>query len=109
MDRTLLARYGAVSLETVRAMTEHLLYQLEADCVVCVSGIAGPSGGSQEKPVGTVAVGIAVPGEEPSYGYLAAPKERASCIDYTCNMTYFYLWRWLKYQIPPKFHDLPIT
>lgn len=45
---------GAVSRETVRAMSEGLLKSTVADVVVSVSGIAGPGGGSDEKPVGTV-------------------------------------------------------
>lgn len=46
--------YGAVSESTVREMAEGALEASGADCSVAVSGIAGPSGGSTEKPVGTV-------------------------------------------------------
>jgi len=46
--------YGAVSSETVLAMAEGALHHSSAQISVAVSGIAGPNGGSPEKPVGTV-------------------------------------------------------
>lgn len=46
--------FGAVSNETVKAMTEGVFEHTLADVAVSVSGIAGPGGGSDEKPVGTV-------------------------------------------------------
>lgn len=45
---------GAVSEETVRAMTAGAIANSEAEIAVAVSGVAGPDGGSEEKPVGTV-------------------------------------------------------
>jgi nicotinamide-nucleotide amidase len=45
---------GAVSAEVVSAMSEGLLQRTPADLGVAVTGIAGPEGGSEEKPVGTV-------------------------------------------------------
>ena len=49
-----LERYGAVSEATVREMAEGALRHSHAQLAVAVSGIAGPGGGSLEKPVGTV-------------------------------------------------------
>ncbi|MEM7603167.1 MAG: competence/damage-inducible protein A, partial [Verrucomicrobiota bacterium] len=59
----LIENYGAVSEEVVRAMAEGCLEVGGADHAVAVSGIAGPTGGSKEKPVGTVYIGIASRGE----------------------------------------------
>lgn len=49
-----LAQFGAVSEPVVRAMAEGALEAADADLAVAVSGIAGPDGGTPEKPVGTV-------------------------------------------------------
>ncbi len=49
-----LAAYGAVSEATVRAMAEGALAHSHADLALAVSGVAGPGGGSPDKPVGTV-------------------------------------------------------
>lgn len=47
-------KFGAVSEETAREMAEGALHNSEAQVSLAVTGIAGPEGGSQEKPVGTV-------------------------------------------------------
>ena len=46
--------YGAVSAQTAEAMVNGALTHSTADCAVAVTGIAGPDGGSAEKPVGTI-------------------------------------------------------
>lgn len=54
VDGTVLDQAGAVSAETSLAMVEGLFLSTEADWAMAVSGVAGPGGGSPEKPVGTV-------------------------------------------------------
>lgn len=54
VDKTTLTTHGAVSKATVLAMAKGALQQSAADLVIAVSGVAGPDGGSKEKPVGTV-------------------------------------------------------
>ncbi|MFT5297680.1 MAG: nicotinamide-nucleotide amidase [Colwellia sp.] len=54
VNENTLEKYGAVSEETVREMAEGALTSANADLVIAVTGIAGPNGGSKEKPVGSV-------------------------------------------------------
>jgi PncC family amidohydrolase len=52
---------GAVSKETVLEMARGVRKELKADIGLSVSGIAGPGGGSVEKPVGTTWIGMSTP------------------------------------------------
>jgi nicotinamide-nucleotide amidase len=54
VDQKLIARHGAVSATVVEAMATGALKYSTADIALAVSGIAGPDGGSPEKPIGTV-------------------------------------------------------
>ncbi|MDM7921580.1 MAG: competence/damage-inducible protein A [Pyrinomonadaceae bacterium] len=59
VPRETLESFGAVSAETAEAMAKGMLERSGTDYAVSVTGIAGPDGGSEEKPVGTVFVGYA--------------------------------------------------
>jgi nicotinamide-nucleotide amidase len=59
----LIARHGAVSAEVARAMADGALARTPAHIALSVTGIAGPDGGSPEKPVGLVYFAVAAEGE----------------------------------------------
>lgn len=58
--------YGAVSQEIALEMAQRALSKANADVSIAITGIAGPSGGSTEKPVGTVWIAWCTPSQEPS-------------------------------------------
>ncbi len=53
-----LALYGAVSFETATEMSKNCMSKFESDFAIAITGIAGPDGGTNEKPVGTVWISI---------------------------------------------------
>ena len=55
--------YGAVSDQTVREMAQGIKKTAKTDMGLAVTGIAGPSGGAEDKPVGTVFIGLSVDGK----------------------------------------------
>jgi PncC family amidohydrolase len=70
VSRRTLEKFGAVSAETVLEMARGIRLALAADIGISVSGIAGPDGGTPEKPVGTVWIGLSSSKEENSRHYL---------------------------------------
>lgn len=54
IDNQVIEEQGAVSKEVVEEMARNVAKKLDTDCAIAVSGIAGPNGGTPEKPVGTV-------------------------------------------------------
>jgi nicotinamide-nucleotide amidase len=54
VSKEALDEYGAVSEQVVKQMAQGAIQQSQADYAIAVSGIAGPDGGTEEKPVGTV-------------------------------------------------------
>lgn len=62
-----LKKFGAVSEEVVKEMATNMRKIAKTTYALAVSGIAGPDGGSTEKPVGTVKIGLATPKETISF------------------------------------------
>ena len=61
VDENLISTHGAVSEEVVRAMAKGVKEKLHTDYAISTSGVAGPDGGSIEKPVGTTWIAVATP------------------------------------------------
>ncbi|MEI7727730.1 MAG: competence/damage-inducible protein A [Bacteroidota bacterium] len=65
-----LEKYGAVSKQVVTEMAISIKAKFDVDYAIATSGIAGPDGGTQEKPVGTIWIAIATPNEVLANQYL---------------------------------------
>jgi nicotinamide-nucleotide amidase len=63
VDLELLLRHGAVSAEVAAAMATGARCASAADIAIGVTGVAGPGGGTEKKPVGLVYIGLASPGK----------------------------------------------
>lgn len=77
--------FGAVSEETVIEMACGTQHVLQVDCAIATSGIAGPSGGRPDKPVGTIWIAVAI-GEEIITKRLQLGNDRLRNIELTTNI-----------------------
>lgn len=59
VDESLIKQHGVVSENVASAMAQSALHQFQADLAVSITGIAGPSGGTADKPVGMVCFALA--------------------------------------------------
>ena len=77
VQKDTLMQYGAVSEQTVREMAEGVRKLMHTDYAIATSGIAGPTGGTPDKPVGTVWIAWATPkGTEAQCFHFGAARER---------------------------------
>ncbi|MDR3623953.1 MAG: CinA family nicotinamide mononucleotide deamidase-related protein [Chlamydiales bacterium] len=87
-----LATRGAVSEETVKEMARGVKLRMNTDFSIAVSGIAGPDGGSVEKPVGTVCAAIAYDSEVYAWTF-QADGTREMIINYSVNEVLGTFWQ----------------
>ena len=87
-----LANHGAVSEETIIEMAKGVQAQLGVDIGIATSGIAGPDGGTEDKPVGTIWIAIAI-GDEVKTRQLKLFKDRLLNIKMTAVTSLAMLWR----------------
>lgn len=98
-DKTL-QEHGAVSREIAIEMAEGLMHTTGADFTVAVTGIAGPSGGSEIKPVGTVYFAVSEKGKGTDSGKLSCSPNRSSVVEHSVQMALSGLYRKLVFQVP---------
>lgn len=70
VPKNIMVNHGAVSEETAKAMAVGAANTIRTRCAISVTGVAGPGGGTEEKPVGTVCIGYAVDDEVITRKYL---------------------------------------
>ena len=87
VNHNTLSTYGAVSEETVKEMVDGALVAMNANIAVAISGIAGPDGGSPEKPVGTIWICVGDRNSKVTF-LLKAGKDRTRNIE---SATYYAL------------------
>jgi len=84
VDPKALETHGAVSETVAAQMAKGCCERLGVDIAVSVTGIAGPGGGSAEKPVGTVWIGLATPDNVSATLYNFPDLSRNKVRDHTC-------------------------
>ena len=98
VQHSILLAHGAVSEETVREMVTGVRNRLGSDYAVATTGIAGPGGGTPDKPVGTVWIGIATP-KQVIAKKMHFTGRREQVIERTCNEVYASLIRIVKEEL----------
>jgi nicotinamide-nucleotide amidase len=76
VDPSLIVEHGAVSKPVALAMVEGARLNAKADFALATTGIAGPSGGTEQKPVGTVFIALAAEGQPPKVERRFFPDDR---------------------------------
>ena len=92
----LIERHGAVSPEVAEAMADGALARFDADLGVGITGIAGPEGGTKQKPVGYVCVCVKVAGGPALARDPVIPGDRAEIKDRSCTLALHLLRRLLR-------------
>jgi nicotinamide-nucleotide amidase len=92
----LIERHGAVSVEVAVALADGALSRFEADLGVGITGIAGPDGGTAEKPVGTVCLSVAERGGRRLDRSLLLPGDRTAIRERTTTVAMHLLRRILR-------------
>jgi nicotinamide-nucleotide amidase len=86
VDPGLIERHGAVSLEVAEALAEGACERLGVDVGVGITGIAGPGGGTPDKPVGTVCVSVVLHDDAGETRRVVLPGSRAEVRDRTTTL-----------------------
>ncbi|MBP9841941.1 MAG: nicotinamide-nucleotide amidohydrolase family protein [Simkaniaceae bacterium] len=96
VKKELLQSEGAVSEACANAMAAGLKARTKADYVVAVTGVAGPSGGTEKAPVGTVWLAIGDPqGDIETFCLQSKGRNRTTMIEFTTQMVLARLWKQL--------------
>lgn len=98
VEEDTLEKFGAVSSQTVSQMLQGLFEKTDSDYGVAISGAAGPSGGTENTPVGTVFIGVGKKGEEPIVQKTFHRGNRARVTESTIIRALSVLYQKIKYE-----------
>ena len=101
VSKQTLLTFGDVSEQTVREMAEGVFTKTDADYVIAVSGVAGPTGGSEEHPVGTIWAAIGERGKPTHAGKFMSFGSRETIILSASHQLLGALWRKVEKGIDP--------
>ena len=101
VDPALIDAHGAVSEPVAEAMANGALRRFGADTAVAITGIAGPSGGTDDKPVGTVCFTVALTDGESSTRTLRLPGNRSDVRERSTTVAMHMLRQALDEATPP--------
>ena len=87
---------GVVSTQVVEQMVKGVAEKMKTDCSIATSGIAGPSGGSKQKPVGTIAIGLYCKGETQSYLVTIPSASRARNVERFIDLALYNMIKFIK-------------
>ena len=96
VSHEILSQFGAVSMETASSMANGIFEKTKADYCISITGIAGPDGGTNTKPVGTIWIGLKTPdGSVQTHSYIF-PGNREGIRENASNTALFLLYQSLK-------------
>jgi nicotinamide-nucleotide amidase len=94
VDKDQIVKFGAVSSEVAKVMAENCRKEIKSDISLSISGIAGPDGGTKEKPVGLFYIGIASKDHVSAHKFFL-PLQRSQIRQYACSAALDVLRRYL--------------
>ncbi len=87
---------GVVSTQVVEQMAKGVAEKMNTDCAIATSGIAGPTGGSKQKPVGTIAIGLYCKGQTRSLLVTIPATSRARNVERFIDLALFNMIKFIK-------------
>jgi nicotinamide-nucleotide amidase len=88
--------YGVVSTQVVEQMAKGVAEKMKTDCAIATSGIAGPTGGSKQKPIGTIAIGLYCKGQTRSLLVTIPATSRARNVERFIDLALFNMIKFIK-------------
>jgi nicotinamide-nucleotide amidase len=88
--------HGVVSTQVVEQMAKEVAEKMKTDCAIATSGIAGPTGGSKQKPIGTIAIGLYCKGQTHSLLVTIPSASRARNVERFIDLALFSMIKFIK-------------